>query len=170
MWSPASDKVKLFAEDFSKKSNLDDSCIYFHVFPSRNNLKLHNISVTHKMVKNVIMKLDFSKTSGPDFCIPMVVLVFQISGRFYRWSLYLRMLGTAKRYRPVSLPPVVSKVFEKLLSNKIVDHLEKFALFFGFEYGFRSCRSTSDLLTVVSDRTSRAFNRSGASGAVALDT
>ena len=77
--------------------------------------------------------------------------------------------STVKRYQPVSLLFVVNKVFEKLLNNKIVDHLEKFALFFDFEYGFRSCRSTSDLLTVVSDRTSRAFNRSGATGAAALD-
>ena len=32
-----------------------------------------------------------------------------------------------------------------------------------------NCRSTADLLTVVSDRTARAFNRSGATRAVALD-
>ena len=42
-------------------------------FPSRTNLKLHNISVTPKMVKKVIMNLDLSKASGPD-CIPVVVL------------------------------------------------------------------------------------------------
>ena len=101
--SSASDKAKLFAKIFSMNSNLDDSGISLPVFPSRTNLKLHNISVTHKMVKNVIMKLDFSKTSGPDFCIPMVVLVFQISGRFYRWSLYLRMLGTDLQLKDTSL-------------------------------------------------------------------
>ena len=39
----------------------------------RTNLKLHNISVSPKMVKNVIMNLDLSKISGPD-CIPVVVL------------------------------------------------------------------------------------------------
>ena len=32
---------------------------------------------------------------------------------------------TAKSYRPVSLLSVVSKVFEKLVNNRIVDHLEK---------------------------------------------
>ena len=41
--------------------------------------------------------------------------------------------------------------------------------FFDFHYGFRSSRSTADLLTVVSDRIARAFNRSGATRAVALD-
>ena len=40
--------------------------------------------------------------------------------------------------------------------------------FFDFQYGFRSSQSTADLLTVVSDRIARAFNRSGATRAVAL--
>ena len=71
--SSASDKAKLLAENFSKNSNLDDSGISLPVFSSRTNLKLHNISVTPKMVKKVITKLDLSKVSGPD-CILMVVL------------------------------------------------------------------------------------------------
>ena len=41
--------------------------------------------------------------------------------------------------------------------------------FSDFQHGFRSSRSTADLLTVVSDRIARAFNRSGAARAVALD-
>ena len=41
--SSASDKAKLFAENFSMNSNLDDSGISLPVFPSRTNLKLHNI-------------------------------------------------------------------------------------------------------------------------------
>ena len=37
--------------------------------------------------------------------------------------------STAKNYRPVSLLSVVSKVLEKLVNNRIVDHLEKCGLF-----------------------------------------
>ena len=43
------------------------------------------------------------------------------------------------------------------------------AFFSDFQYGFRSSWSTADLLTVVSDRIARAFNRSGATWAVAID-
>ena len=71
--SSASDKAKLFAENFSLNSNLDYSGISLPVFPSRTNLKLHNISVTPKMVGKVVMNLDLSKASGPDG-IPVVVL------------------------------------------------------------------------------------------------
>ena len=67
--------------------------------------------------------------------------------------------SAAKNYRPVSLLSVVSKVFEKLVNNRIVDHLEKCGLFSDFQHGFRSSRSTADHLTVVSDRVGRDFNR-----------
>ena len=77
--------------------------------------------------------------------------------------------STAKNYRPVSLLSLLSKVFEKLVNDRIVDNLEKRGLFSDFHYGFRSSRSTADLLTVVSDRIARAFNRSRATRAVALD-
>ena len=40
--------------------------------------------------------------------------------------------------------------------------------FFCLQHGFRSSRSTADLLTVVSDRIARAFNRFEATRAVAL--
>ena len=70
-------------------------------------MKLHNVSVTPKMIRKVIVNLDLSKASGPD-CIPVVVLktcepelsfilaklfnkcleerslVFQILGRFHQ--------------------------------------------------------------------------------------
>ena len=43
-------------------------------------------------------------------------------------------------------------------------------LFSHFQYGFRSSRSTADLLTFKSNRIARAFSRSVAARAVALDT
>ena len=69
----AYDKAKLFAENYSKNFNLDNSGVFLPVFNSITNLKLHNISITLKMVKKVITNLNLSKSSGPD-CIPVVVL------------------------------------------------------------------------------------------------
>ena len=48
----------MFTENFSKNSNLDEPGISLPVFPSRTKLKLHNISVTHEIVKKVIMNLN----------------------------------------------------------------------------------------------------------------
>ena len=139
------------------------------------------------------MNLDLSKASDPD-CIPLVVLkncepelsyiLAELFNKCLKESCFpdcwkvssvvpvFKNVGersTAKNYRPVRLLSVVSKVFEKLVNNRIVDHLEKCGLFSDFQYGFRYSRSTADLLTVVSDRIARAFNRSGATRAVALD-
>ena len=145
------------------------------------------------MVKKVITNLDSSKASSPDY-IPVVILKNSEPKLSYTLAKLFNMClkescfpdcwkvssvvpvfknvgerSTAKNYRPVSLLSVVSKVIGKLVNNRIVDHLENCGLFSDFQYGFRSSRSAADLLTVVSDRIARAFNRSGATRAVALD-
>ena len=56
--------------------------------------------------------------------------------------------STAKNYRPVNVLSVGSKAFEKLINNRIVDHLEKYGFFSDCQYGFRSSQSTADLLAV----------------------
>ena len=99
--SSASVKVKLFGKNFYENFNLDDSSISLPVFPSRNNLKLHSISITPKMVKQVIMNLDSSKASDCD-CIPVVVLkncepelsyiLAQLFNMFLKESCFSRLL------------------------------------------------------------------------------
>ena len=94
------------------------------------------------------MNLDLSKASGPD-CITVVVLknsepeLSQILAElFYKylkessfpdcWKISsvvpaFKNVGersTAKIYHPVSLLSVVTKVFEKLVNNSTVDHLQ----------------------------------------------
>ena len=72
MLSSAFDKAKLFAQNFSENSDLDDSGISLPLFLCGTNLKLH-VSVTPEMVKNVMINLDLSKASSPD-CIPLEVV------------------------------------------------------------------------------------------------
>ena len=134
--SSASDKAKLFAKNFSKNSNLDDLGVSLPVFPSRANLKLHNISLTPKMVKKVIMNLNSSKVSGHD-CTPVMLLkncepeLSYILAELLNiclkescfsdcWKVSLvapvfKNFGersTTENHCPVSLLSVVSKVFE----------------------------------------------------------
>ena len=49
------------------------------------------------------------------------------------WERYM-----AKNYPPVSLPSVVSKVSEKLVSNRLNDHLQNCGFFPDFQYGCKS--------------------------------
>ena len=147
--SYVSNKAKLFAKSFSQNSYLVNSGISLPAFPSRTNLKLHNISVTPKMVKKVITNLDSSMASGPD-CISVVVLkicepkLSYILAEFFnlclkescfpdyrKFSLVVFVFKnfgerpTAKNYCPVSLLSVASKVFDKLVNNRLVGDLEK---------------------------------------------
>ena len=144
------------------------------------------------MVQKVIRNFDSSKAFRLDF-IPVVVLknceheLSHILPELFNmclkescfpdcWKVSLvvpvfKNVGersTAKNYHPVSLLSVVSKVFEKLVNNRIVDHLEKCGLFSDFRYGFRSSWLVANLLTVVFDRITWAFNRPGATRAVLL--
>ena len=165
MLSSASDKAKLFTENFSKNSNHDDSGIFLPVFPSGTSLKLHD-SVTNKMVKKAIANLDLAKASGPDF-IPEVILkncepelsyiLAELFNKCLRESCFSHcwkvsvvfpvfknvwVRSTVKNYRPISLLFAVRKVFERLVNNWIGD------LFSDFQYGFRSSRTTAGLLIV----------------------
>ena len=129
--SSASDKAKLFAENSSKNSDLDDSGISLSVFPSRTNLKLYNISVSPKMAKKVILNLDLSKASGPD-CIPVVVLknyepelsyiLAELFNNCFKESCFPECCKVS------SVVPVFKNVGERFTAKKnsrIVDHLEK---------------------------------------------
>ena len=105
------------------------------------------------MVRKVVTSLDLSKASGPD-CIAVVVLkefpqlsyiLAELFNKCLKESCFpdcwkvsslvpvFKNVGetsSAKNYRPVSLLSVVSKVFEKLVNNRIVHNLEKCGLFF----------------------------------------
>ena len=105
------------------------------------------------MVKKVITNLDLLSASGPD-CILVVVLKNCVPELSYilaeifnkcrkescfpdcwKVSLVVPVFKnvverfTAKNYYFVSLLSVVSKVFERLVNNRIVDHLEKCGFF-----------------------------------------
>ena len=78
----------------------------------------------------------------------------QIVGTSYLWRLYLGMLA-AKNYRPVRRPNMDSN-----LNHRVVEHHRKCGLFSDLHHGFRSSRPILDLLTVVFDRITTAFDRS----------
>ena len=112
-------------------------------------MKLHNISVTPKMVKKITTNFDLSKTSGLG-CVPALVLkncepelsyilaepfnmCLKESCFSHCWKVSLvapafKNVGkrsAATNYNPISFLSVVIKVFEKLINNRTVDHLEK---------------------------------------------
>ena len=123
------------------------------------------------------MNIDLSKASGPD-CIPVVVLkncdpelsyiLDELFNKYPCISLFPVFKNIGKGLQQLKTTTLLVfflrlvKFLKKLVSNRIVDQLEKRNLFSDFQYGCRSSQSTADLLTVVSDRIATTFNRSGA--------
>ena len=93
------------------------------------------------MVRKVIMNLDLSKASGPD-CIPVVVLknceqelsriLAELFNKCLKESCFpdcWKVASVAPVFKNVGERSVVSKVFEKYVNNRILDHLEKWLFF-----------------------------------------
>ena len=120
------------------------------------------------MVKKVIINLDLSKASGPD-CIPVVVLKnCELDLCYILTELFNKFLKEScfPDCREVSSVVLVFKNVGKVLQVKTTTLL---VFFLWFVKSLKNFRLTADLLTFVSGRITRAFNRSAATRAVALD-
>ena len=120
------------------QSHFQDYLRYIEVFlnPSRPNPEWRK-KIKLNFILAELFSICLKESCFPDFWkVSLVVSAFKNVGK----------RSTAKNYCPVSFLSVVSKVFEKLVNNRIVDHLEKYGLFSDFQYGFRSffinCRSS----------------------------
>ena len=62
-------------------------------------------------------------------------------------------------YRPVSLLPVVSKILEKIVNDRIIGFFKKHKLFYEGQYGFRQGRSTTDAILDFTGNILENFNK-----------
>ena len=60
-------------------------------------------------------------------------------------------------YRPVSLLCILSKVFEKIMYDRLLNFVDKFDLLYAHQYGFRKNRSTYMALLSLVDNLTRAL-------------
>ena len=124
-------------------------------------------------VRKLLMKLNASKSPGPDSVHPRLLLelasvvdkplciIFNESFATGivpdEWKIAvitaLYKKGDKKspsNYRPVSLTSILCKIMEKLIRQRITDHMNHFNLFSTQQFGFMGGRSTSlQLLNVV---------------------
>lgn len=67
--------------------------------------------------------------------------------------------GEISNYRPISILPVFSKIFEKIMKNQITNYFEENKLFNANQFGFRSKRSTAEaILSFIETATSTFEN------------
>ena len=61
-------------------------------------------------------------------------------------------------YRPVSVLPVISKIFEKIIYDRLADYIEKHNILNEFQFGFRKGRSSYMALNLLVDKLHKAID------------
>lgn len=72
-------------------------------------------------------------------------------------------------YRPITIIPALSKIFEYLLKEQLYAHMENKNLFTDSQFGFRKSKSTTDAITSLLEFIIEGFERSEHVGMVLCD-
>ena len=72
-------------------------------------------------------------------------------------------------YRPISLLPVLSKIFEKLMYTRLIKFINKFKLLHKLQFGFREGHSTCMALMILLDKITHALDNGNYAIGIFLD-
>ena len=75
----------------------------------------------------------------------------------------------AKNYRPISLLPLVSKIFEKIIHIQTQCFLDENKILYKFQSGFRRNHSTDTSLSYLNDKILRGFDKGLFTGMILID-
>lgn len=185
-------KANLLAKKFSSNSKLDNTIQPVPNIPNTGT-SMKNIYFRDRAVLKVLLSLDIHKSAGPDGIPPIVLkncarsLVEPLRRLFYKsyssatfpslWKIanvcpIPKKGGSSSdpnNYRPIAITSILSKVMEKVINHKFLAYLEKYHLLSDRQYGFRSNRSTGDLMTLLTENVSRAIHNFGECQTISLD-
>ena len=74
-----------------------------------------------------------------------------------------------ENYRPISLLPSISKIFEKIVHQQTSHFLNKNGILYKFQSGFRSKHSTYSCLTYLNDKILKGFDQGFLTGMILID-
>ena len=154
------------------------------------NEKFIFMDTTPHVMKNEINKLDPKKASVEND-IPTKILIgsqdivcghlsqiYNNSKNHHKYPQILKLADVTpihkkeettqlKNYRPVSLIPIVSKLFERDMYNQILSYIDNFLS--PYLFGYRKGYSTEQCLMVMLEQWKRALDGKGTAGAILTD-
>ncbi len=72
-------------------------------------------------------------------------------------------------YRPISVLPTISKIYERIVHSQLVSYLEKYSLLSNSQFGFRKHHSTETCILSMLDKIYRNLDQGKLGGVVFLD-
>ena len=99
----------------------------------KQNIVLHDIDIIAPVMAHLV---NVSQATG----------VFPENGKIARVIPVYKNKGSKQlyeNYRPISLLPIMSKIIERLIYNKLFDFLVRYDILFNSQYGFRSGHNTA---------------------------
>ena len=74
-----------------------------------------------------------------------------------------------KNYRPISVLPFISKIFEKIVADSVIDFLDDHDILYNKQFGFRKRHSTTHAIIALTEKVSMALDTGKIVGGVFLD-
>ena len=74
-----------------------------------------------------------------------------------------------KNYRPISLLPLVSKIFEKIIHDQTQKYLDEKKILYTYQSGFRPKHSTSTCLSLLQNKILNGFDNGQLTGMILID-
>ena len=174
-----------FNEYFSSVFTTEDTITLpepIRMFHLSDDLKLTNIDISIEVIDKVLQKLRIDKAAGVDNLSPRLLFHIKEGIRYPLYTIFNKSLNAggvpldwrrayvspihkkgcqnlAENYRPISLTSQICKLFETILREHIVNHLDEKNLLYDSQHGFRKGRSClSNLLTFLDDVTNLLDN------------
>ena len=74
-----------------------------------------------------------------------------------------------KNYRPISLLPLISKIFEKIIHDQTQEYLDENNVLYKYQSGFRTKHSTDTCLSLLNDKILTGFDKGMLTRIVLID-
>ena len=179
--SDSKQKACLFNEFFLSHSAIDSSKARLPAVQMESEIKLSDIFVTDQEVKDLINILDTSKSTGCDEISPKLVhkagdsIVSPLT-RLFNLCLHKNKIPSLwkkanvipihkkdekdvlNNYRPISILPVLSKIFERVIFKHVYNFFHEHKLFSIHQSGFRPNDSTVNQLAYLYHTFSQALD------------
>ena len=188
------DKANLLCNYFANQSILETSDKQIPVLMPESPVPILNtITITEREVLNLLNSLDVNKSCGPDNLPPKILklvalLIVTPLTKLFNQSInqghfpsiwkeakvhaIFKRKGSASdpsSYRPISLLPCISKIFEKIIFNRIYSHITENNLLTDKQSGYRPHHSTHLQLVYLTHKLYSALDTGNDFTAIFLD-